>query len=579
MRRIVANKILLITTLALFIFASFSVVIINYLNLQMMGESLIKIHNVYANSLEEASSEETFMQKVTAVPESVRVTVATGFGMVIADNLQNPTELENLANDPSFIGAKKGEPRISISKSKSLNSEVLSYATKIYNPHVTSEFMIVRTLISLNYNSTYFIMMLPLILGVLLLVLIMTYIFTNGLIKGAMMPIVLVQKSIENINKGEFMPIQVGSKYKDMQYIIDEINIFSSKLANSVNYLTYEQQKSNFILDNMSQGIIALSGNNNVALTNKAMLNMLNSSKNLLGCKLSNLVLDADLLNKLQEAVKSHKNSLFMYVLDDKVYKIEVVKIVDTWFNDDMHTSNLITFSDITSESKSSQIRSEFFANASHELKTPLTAIKGFSELLMANTKGSSQFKCAEEITKNSNRMLGLIDDMLKLSKLDANVDEESMEIIDLRKITDAVLSNLSAIAINRNVGLKASGEGEMFGSPKRIEEVITNLVDNAIKYNVDGGKVTVTIGTIKNNIYLTVEDTGIGIDAQHQSRIFERFYKVDKGRNRKVQSTGLGLAIVKHIILQHSGTIELESAINKGTKITVKFPTIDSIQ
>lgn len=223
---------------------------------------------------------------------------------------------------------------------------------------------------------------------------------------------------------------------------------------------------------------------------------------------------------------------------------------------------------------ESAQIRQEFTANVSHELKTPLASISGYSELIeagMVNETDTRRF--AAEIHKNANRLLSLINDILELSKLDTLSDEMQIESVGLYDLAMACADMLELNAAKRGITIHVEGE-EAFvhGSKRMLEEVVYNLCDNAIRYNKENGKVTLCVENKADTVVLKVQDTGIGIPKEHQSRIFERFYRVDKSRSKSTGGTGLGLAIVKHIVAIHGAVIELESEEDKGTCIIVTF-------
>lgn len=224
---------------------------------------------------------------------------------------------------------------------------------------------------------------------------------------------------------------------------------------------------------------------------------------------------------------------------------------------------------------RSATIRQEFTANVSHELKTPLTSISGYAELIEQGiVKDEEVFRIAGEIRNNSTRLLTLINDIINLSELDSEGLNMQMERLDLY---DAVRSCAKALAVNaqkRNVELVVMGTEAMINADKgMVDEVIYNLCDNAIRYNNVGGKVFIDVSkTMDNKVKLIVKDTGIGIPKEHQARIFERFYRVDKSRSKETGGTGLGLAIVKHILTQHGASLTLDSDEGKGTCITVVF-------
>ena len=227
---------------------------------------------------------------------------------------------------------------------------------------------------------------------------------------------------------------------------------------------------------------------------------------------------------------------------------------------------------------KSARMRQDFTANVTHELKTPLTSISGYSELIengMATDADVQRF--AKEIHKNSSRLLTLINDIIRLSELDGTDASRTFEPVNLYQIAETCVSMLQINAEKHHVHLTFWGEQAMVLSTKEMmEELLYNLCDNAIRYNNENGTVHVSVKQISDAIVLSVKDTGIGIPKDHQERVFERFYRVDKSRSKSTGGTGLGLAIVKHIVVQSNAKIELDSEKGKGTEIRVIFPKIN---
>lgn len=223
---------------------------------------------------------------------------------------------------------------------------------------------------------------------------------------------------------------------------------------------------------------------------------------------------------------------------------------------------------------KGAKMRQEFTANVSHELKTPLTAISGYAELIengMASPENAVSF--AAEIHKSSNRLLKLINDIIRLSQLDSSEVHMEFERVDLYECARECMDWLSKSARDHEITMQLFGTQEMvYANHHMMEELIYNLCDNAIRYNNRGGKVSITITSSMDAVYLIVKDDGIGISKEHQERIFERFYRVDKSRSKSTGGTGLGLAIVKHILVQHQTKMELVSEIGKGTEIKIVF-------
>lgn len=220
------------------------------------------------------------------------------------------------------------------------------------------------------------------------------------------------------------------------------------------------------------------------------------------------------------------------------------------------------------------QLRQEFTANVSHELKTPLTAISGYAELIGNGMTGKEDtIRFSNEIHSNANRLLSLINDIIKLSELDEADHQMEMERIDLYKLAENCVQMMQVTAEKQGIRLTLQGESTMAMANKRLmDEVFYNLCSNAIRYNKPGGSVTVTVGTKDERPFLSVADTGIGIPKECQERVFERFYRVDKSRSKSTGGTGLGLAIVKHIVAQHNAALHLDSELGEGTTIEIVF-------
>ncbi|MDE6614046.1 MAG: HAMP domain-containing histidine kinase, partial [Clostridia bacterium] len=280
-------------------------------------------------------------------------------------------------------------------------------------------------------------------------------------------------------------------------------------------------------------------------------------------------------LSTLNQSLEEGKYYVGEVQMGDEIYRVETD--FNTIEENDVITGEvmLIKLTNVTVEVNTAKIRSEFFANASHELKTPLTAISGYSELMTMDGVSKNQLnKCIKEINDNALRMRSLIDDMLKLSKLDADLDNEEISKFDLGQLCQDAIEELQGVADSKQVELSIQGECEFIGRKKMISTLVSNLVNNAIKYNKQGGHVWLSVEEKDGNVVIKVKDDGIGIPKEQQSRIFERFYKVDTSRTFiNESSTGLGLAIVKRIALIHGGKISLKSVPDEGSEFTVVLP------
>ncbi|MEG2014766.1 MAG: ATP-binding protein, partial [Clostridia bacterium] len=247
---------------------------------------------------------------------------------------------------------------------------------------------------------------------------------------------------------------------------------------------------------------------------------------------------------------------------EGKTYLVRTTKLLESKLF-------VLIFSDITEEEEINGLKKSFFENASHELKTPITSIKGFTELMESDkTISDTSKKFLGIMSSDINRLLAIIDDMFTLTKLENDDIKKNIEEIDLSEFCQEVVARNTPQAEQKGVKLSVSGKGRIKFDREQLTELVGNLVDNAIKYNKDNGTVELII---KDNT-LCVKDSGIGISQEHQSRIFERFYRVEKGRSRKEGGTGLGLAIAKHTAISNGATISVKSIVGVGSEFVIKF-------
>ena len=243
-------------------------------------------------------------------------------------------------------------------------------------------------------------------------------------------------------------------------------------------------------------------------------------------------------------------------------------------FSENQITGSVVIALDTTEREQREALRREFSANVSHELKTPLTSISGFAELMKEGLVPPEKIpEFSGDIYKESLRLIGLVNDIIQLSRLDENSTQFQRAPVDLYDLCAQSIERLSTVAARQSVTLELTGEhAEIMGVEQLLKEMIYNLLDNAIKYNVPGGSVTASVRKSAGRTILSVADTGIGIPYAHQPRVFERFYRVDKSHSKEVGGTGLGLSIVRHAAQYHGARLELKSQPGKGTTITVTF-------
>ena len=358
--------------------------------------------------------------------------------------------------------------------------------------------------------------------------------------------------------------------YKELEPFVDRITVQQKQLRAQASEL--EQKKSEFeaATQNMTEGIVLLNDRGVILSINNAASALLGISNYCIGkdLMLFNNSFDIQELLRISEEGQHCEKSITIGSAD---YQFNASPV----FQGSKVTGIALIIFDITEKEKSEQIRREFTANVSHELKTPLQSISGYAELLsngMVKEQDIPEF--AKKIHGEAKRMISLVDDIIRLSHLDEGASDMPKVQIDLFELAKSTVRTLEPVAKGADIVLcLKGGSALLYGIPQLLSGILYNLCDNAIKYNKKGGKVTLTVEDRPDCVRLTCADTGIGIPAEQKERIFERFYRVNKSRSKEVGGTGLGLSIVKHAARLHSAEIEVQSELDKGTTILVIFP------
>ena len=336
--------------------------------------------------------------------------------------------------------------------------------------------------------------------------------------------------------------------------------------------LELKQKKDEFlaVTSNMSEGLVLLNSSGTILSINNAALTILDADKSCVGQDI--LTVNRSLeMQKLLEEAKAGQRSETKLCLTGREYQLDASPIIS---GGNIGGVALLLF-DITERENAEQLRREFTANVSHELKTPLHSISGCAELMKNGmVKPEDTVRFAGQIYSEAQRLINLIEDIIRLSRLDEGAEDMQRERIDLYALSGSVIDSLGNEAKENKVSLElCGGPAYVWGVRQLVSGMVYNLCDNAIKYNRENGSVKLTVSSEGEYAVLKVSDTGIGIPPEHQSRVFERFYRVDKSHSKEVGGTGLGLSIVKHSAMVHNAKIDLQSTPGKGTSITVRFP------
>lgn len=486
--------------------------------------------------------------------EELRITWIDKNGKVLFDNKTDASSMENHLEREEVRQAVENGYGKSSRYSETLTEKSLYSAKKL------SDGSVLRLSVSQYSVLTLFLGMLRPVLIIALLAVVLALLLAYRLSKNIVTP----------LNKLNLDSPLSNKVYEELSPLLKRMDAQQRQLKHQSEELKRKREEFETATENMSEGLIILNEKGVILSINRAAAKMLGLSEDSVGKDIFSEKTSVNLKEPTQIAL-SGKNKEEVFALRDGNCQL----LANPVSTDGKVTGAALLVLDVTEKERAEQMRREFTANVSHELKTPLQTISGYAELL-ANGMVADKDKTAfsEKIYAEAQRMIRLIEDIIKLSNLDEGAVELTRETVDLYATAENTVRSLLPAAKKANVTLSLKGENaEIYGIPQLLTAVVYNLCDNAIKYNKDGGTVFVNVKNNAENIVLSVRDTGIGIPKEQQERIFERFYRVDKSHSKEVGGTGLGLSIVKHAAKLHDAKITLESEVGKGTGITVIFP------
>lgn len=378
------------------------------------------------------------------------------------------------------------------------------------------------------------------------------------------------KKIVKPLNEIDLDQPLSNEGYDELSPLLRRIDSQQKQLRAQKAKLIQKEDELNTIIGSMNEGMILLNQKGKIISINPAAGKLLDADTDCIGSDMLSLCRNLELQEILTKALHGEQGENTIR-LHGESYQIDADPII----SENTVKGAALFFFNVTEKEKAEQMRREFTANVSHELKTPLHSISGYAELLKNDmVKDEDKIPFAGKIYDEAGRMIRLVEDIISLSRLDEGADDMRRENIDLYALADKAVQSLEPQAEAAGVALKLTGvPAVLTGVPHLLYSVIYNLCDNAVKYNHKNGKVTVNIQNESSTVVLSVQDTGIGIAPEHQERIFERFYRVDKSHSKAVGGTGLGLSIVKHSVKVHHARIELKSLVGKGTTVTVTFP------
>ena len=481
-----------------------------------------------------------------------RFTVVGADGTVLYDTQAIANEMENHADREEIIEAFQSGKGSSARTSSTLMEKTFYEAVLLETGDV------LRISVNQLTIGALIISMLPAIFVIILIATVVATVLSLTMAKQVTEPLMNLdlEHPAENV------------AYEELTPILTKLHKQHKQIKNQTKSIRRKSEEFDQIVASMNEGLVLLDENAMILSINQAAKKIFGVNKDVKGddfllydrtSKTSKAIWDA-LEEKHSEYTEERNGSVFQFTVNPIELSGKVLGVI------------ILVF-DVTDRAFAERNRQEFTANVTHELKTPLQSIIGSAELLETGlVKDEDKEKFIGNIRKEASRLVNLINDIIHLSQLDENF-ESATETVELMSVANEVVEVLSASASEKNISLYVDGEPcTIFGVQRYIYEIIYNLCDNAIRYNVDGGKVTIKISKESGSPEISVTDTGIGIAPEHQGRIFERFYRVDKSHSKETGGTGLGLSIVKHAVQYHNARVSLESEVGKGTTVTVKF-------
>lgn len=489
--------------------------------------------------------------------QNCRVTWIAADGTVKYDNRSNPKTMENHADRQEVREAMENDSGTSVRRSSTLSEHTMYYAKRL------SDGTVLR--LSMSQRSVLFLM------GGMLSPLV--FIFLAACLLAGVLSYRVSKKIVKPLSEIDLKHPEQVETYDELSPFLQRIAAQNREIDARMAEIRKQQQEFSMITENMSEGLFVVDRNYQILSYNKSAMQIFGMDprqehENLLAVNRSE-----GFRNAVDSALKG-RHTQENLELNGRVYQIIANAVCQPDFVEDM-VGAVILVLDVTEKEAQEQYRREFTANVSHELKTPLTSISGIAEIIRNGiVKPEDIPHFAGKIYDESQRLITLIGDIIKLSRLDENQVPMERETVDMLEMARDVVQQLSSVARKSGVTLVANGShGQVQGVRQVLGEMVYNLCENAVKYNRAGGRVWVDVQQVADHVVLRVKDTGIGIPAAEQGRIFERFYRVDKSHSKAVGGTGLGLSIVKHGAALHHATISVSSEPEQGTEITLTFP------
>lgn len=483
-----------------------------------------------------------------------RVTLIAPDGHALYDNYADAKSMENHLQREEVQEALKGGEGSSRRASETLGKNILYYAVRLQDGNV----------LRLSRTNDAVFQQYKIILGYFVL---LALVVLCGAFWAAKTITARILRPLENLNLEQ--PDSEVTVYPELKPIVEYFELQQEKLQKEMRRYKNKKQELKAVTNNMDEGLLFLNPVWEIESINKSAVKFFGKEKQeLLGTSFFMLD-DSDEIRQLLAKIEQEGKGRLVINRGSSYYQLNGSRITDKGF--------VLLIMDVTARTASEKIRREFSANVSHELKTPLQSVLGYSEIMLSGlVKPEDTKRFLQKINDEAHNLLRLIDDIMQLSKLD-ELTHDMMEEFTLQDVAQSALARLKDKACRLQVSLQlvdsTGGDSKLLGISSLMEEIFFNLLDNGLKYNHPGGEVTLRLSEGENKYTVSVADTGMGIPGSELPHIFERFYRVDRSRHKAIEGTGLGLSIVKHGVGFHGGSIRVVSTVGQGTEFIMKFP------
>ncbi len=515
--------------------------------------------------------------KHIATQTQSRITVIDISGKVIADSMRDLSQVKEMDNHrwrPEVRSAIEGRVGSSIRFSQTLQMKMFYVAVPMFKGGDVER--VLRITLGLDkLNEILSSVRKPILIGLIFGVFV---VLVMGFTVGAS-----IRKRVEEMTlaatryaKGDLSQKIMVQGSDELNVLADTMNKMAHILTKRISEIENERSKLSAILDNMTEGVIAVNSQRRLVLMNQSAKNIFGISQSDILAKPLLEIVKNQLIDQIVEKSiaqsKTISKEIEMNYPENKILKANAVGMQEVG----REVSSILVIYDVTELRRLEMVRSEFVANVSHELKTPLTSIKGFIETLLGGAledKEQSR-KFLQMMDEDTKRLARLIDDILKLSNIESKEDDLNLKHLNLKQLVSSVVEILEPQSKEKKISIRNQiPDIQVQADEDKLRQVFLNLIDNAIKFNSEGGFVTLDINEIPGYYEISITDTGLGIPSEATSRVFERFFRVDKARSREMGGTGLGLSIVKHIVENHGGSVSCNSSIGEGATFYFTLP------